>query len=200
MNNIGYIYKTTNLINGKIYIGKRQVNKFNPNYFGSGKYIGRAINKHGLIHFKVELIAYATNKKEINELEKFYISESRRLLNPNNVYNIMDGGEGGNAIEVHKPNCQCAACKAKRGEYKGANHPMYGKYHNQNTIDKLSKSNTGKKRTQESKDKQSETMLNKFLKHKPYCLCCFCKAKRGEYRGENSPMSKKNRVARTLIF
>ncbi len=29
----------------------------------------------------------------------------------------------------HKPNCQCASCKSKRGEYKGSSHPMFGKHH-----------------------------------------------------------------------
>lgn len=44
------IYKTTNLINGKIYIG--QDSKDRPNYYGSGKLIHRAIKKYGKENFK----------------------------------------------------------------------------------------------------------------------------------------------------
>ena len=39
------IYKTTNLINKKIYVGKDK--KENPNYFGSGKILSLAIKKYG---------------------------------------------------------------------------------------------------------------------------------------------------------
>jgi len=35
------IYKITNLINNKIYVGKSELN--NPNYYGSGIHITRAI-------------------------------------------------------------------------------------------------------------------------------------------------------------
>ena len=33
----GYIYETTNLINGKKYIGKKASTKFLEDYYGSGK-------------------------------------------------------------------------------------------------------------------------------------------------------------------
>lgn len=39
------IYKTTNLINSIIYIGLDTKN--NPNYFGSGLHLKRAVKKHG---------------------------------------------------------------------------------------------------------------------------------------------------------
>ena len=38
----GYIYKTTNLLNGRIYIGKRK-GDFDNNYFGSGRYLLNAV-------------------------------------------------------------------------------------------------------------------------------------------------------------
>lgn len=43
----GYIYETTNLINGKKYIGKRVKPKFDGNYKGSGKVLKHAIEKYG---------------------------------------------------------------------------------------------------------------------------------------------------------
>ena len=56
-----YLYKTTNLLNGKIYYGQHKGN-FCDNYLGSGKYIKYAINKYSKENFKVELITYAESK------------------------------------------------------------------------------------------------------------------------------------------
>ena len=52
----GYIYKTTNLINGKIYIGKRQKQEFDKYYLGSGIYLKKAIEKYGKENFSCEII------------------------------------------------------------------------------------------------------------------------------------------------
>ena len=53
---IGYIYKTSNLINNKIYIGKRQKSKFDKYYLGSGKKLKSAIQHYGKENFKCEVI------------------------------------------------------------------------------------------------------------------------------------------------
>ena len=41
----GYIYKTTNKINNKIYIGQHKHADFDKQYYGSGKIILEAIKK-----------------------------------------------------------------------------------------------------------------------------------------------------------
>ena len=41
----GYIYETTNLINGKKYIGKHKSSKFDENYYGSGTYLKKCYRK-----------------------------------------------------------------------------------------------------------------------------------------------------------
>ena len=52
----GYIYRTHNKVNGKMYIGKRISNKFLENeYLGSGKILRNAVNKYGKENFYVEL-------------------------------------------------------------------------------------------------------------------------------------------------
>lgn len=90
MRRIRIIYKVTNLINNKIYIGKDSNNK--KNYFGCGKAIVTAIKKYGIKNFKKEIIDHAYSLKQINKKEthwiKFYNSN-----NPKIGYNRSLGGE-----------------------------------------------------------------------------------------------------------
>jgi len=89
---IGYIYKITNLINKKIYIGKHISTTFDPDYFGSGRNINKAIEKYGIENFKIELECWAKNNMELDNLEIKYILQYRKLLGARNCYNIADGG------------------------------------------------------------------------------------------------------------
>ena len=50
----GVIYKVTNNVNGKIYIGKNATN--NPHYFGSGIILRNAIKKYNKKNFKKEIL------------------------------------------------------------------------------------------------------------------------------------------------
>jgi len=86
------IYKITNLLNNKIYIGKSIHN--NPNYFGSGKIIKQAIKKYGKDNFKREVLIEFDFYDQIllNEAEKFWIESSNSL---HKGYNISEGGSGG---------------------------------------------------------------------------------------------------------
>lgn len=47
----GYVYKTTNLINGRIYIGQHKSNGLDEQYIGSGKILGIALKKYGRRNF-----------------------------------------------------------------------------------------------------------------------------------------------------
>lgn len=89
----GLIYKTTNLINNKIYIGQTtNVQKWEKReYKGSGKLIKSSIKKYGWENFKSELICYAYNQEELNDLEIKYIEEFNSIF-PNG-YNISPGGD-----------------------------------------------------------------------------------------------------------
>ena len=94
MNNYGYIYKTTNLINNKLYIGQHK-GEFDKNYLGSGKVIKQAIKKYGEDTFAVVLLGLSENKKSADILEKYYIAYYRKLLGCESIYNIAEGGQGG---------------------------------------------------------------------------------------------------------
>lgn len=88
----GYIYKTTNLITGVIYIGKRK-GEFTSSYKGSGTYLRRALNKYGDVNFSVKLIEYCPTLEFQNEREKFWIEYYRKTGCL--MYNIASGGDGG---------------------------------------------------------------------------------------------------------
>ena len=66
----GYIYKTTNLINGKIYIGQHKSEEYDSSYYGSGKLIRRAIEKYGIENFSNTVLCCCDSKQELNKMEK----------------------------------------------------------------------------------------------------------------------------------
>ena len=93
----GYIYKTTNLVNNKVYIGKKESPVYVPTYYGSGKIIRRAIERYGASNFKNEILDTAMSKKDLNDKEKQYITYYKEQLG-DDCYNIASGGDGGNVI------------------------------------------------------------------------------------------------------
>jgi group I intron endonuclease len=94
----GYVYKATNLINGRIYIGQNKAINFIPGYMGSGVAIKLSIKKYGRQSFKVELIAEAHDKKSLDVLEKYYIGTYRKKMGIGKLYNIAEGGNGGSPM------------------------------------------------------------------------------------------------------
>lgn len=109
----GYIYKTTNLINDKIYIGQKHSNTFLENkYLGSGYLLKKAITKYGKENFKVEFLESANSKIELDRKEIQYIA----LYNSTDSdigYNIAKGGQGGQMVPPH---IQSEEEKLKRSE------------------------------------------------------------------------------------
>lgn len=89
-----YIYKTTNLINGKFYIGKSEkpINE-STTYYGSGILLKKAIKKYGKDNFKKEIIDTANDILGLDEKEQYWIDITKAKLIG---YNIADGGTGGN--------------------------------------------------------------------------------------------------------
>ena len=83
------VYKITNLINKKTYIGKHQTTVIDDGYMGSGKLIQRAINKYGLECFSKEILHIFDNEADMNAAEK------RLVVLDENTYNICPGGHGG---------------------------------------------------------------------------------------------------------
>lgn len=87
------VYKTTNLVNGKIYIGKHETDNLDDGYLGSGILIQRAIEKYGKENFKREILFECSSREEMNAKEAELVNEE--FLKLDDVYNIKLGGEGG---------------------------------------------------------------------------------------------------------
>lgn len=176
------IYKTTNLINGKIYIGQDSRNI--PSYIGSGHAIVNAIKKYGKKNFKKEILKECFSKKEMDKLEiefiKLYDSTNRKI-----GYNISLGGGGSLGLKlskehkslISKANKEKIVSKETRekiskshtgkkrtelhkknvslnhSDVSGKNNPMYGKTHTKEAKNRISKLNKGRKRTEEVLEK-----------------------------------------------
>lgn len=89
------IYKTTNLVNGKIYVGKDSLN--DPAYFGSGTILARAIRKYGLSSFRKDILEVCSTPQELDNREQHWI---RKLKSTDRKkgYNIASGGTGGDTF------------------------------------------------------------------------------------------------------
>ena len=89
----GYIYITTNLINGKRYIGQKKSDRFLGNkYLGSGKILQEAVRKNGKENFKVDLLEECDTKEELDARERYYI-KLFDAARSDDFYNIAIGGQ-----------------------------------------------------------------------------------------------------------
>ena len=84
-----YIYKITNIINQKYYIGAHKTSNIKDNYFGSGVGLKRAIKKYGKENFIKEIICFCEDENDMYSREKEIVT-----LNENS-YNMTNGGKGG---------------------------------------------------------------------------------------------------------
>ena len=89
-----FIYLTTNLINGKKYLGKHSTNNLNDNYLGSGLGIFRAIKKYGKQNFKREILEFCKNSEECFKRE-YELSKEFNVVSDKTFYNNEYGGRGG---------------------------------------------------------------------------------------------------------
>lgn len=87
-----YIYKITNTINSRWYIGKH--NGTDPTYMGSGKILKQAYAKYGKESFIKEILETCTSEKELNLREQHWISITNATTDPFS-YNLAEGGSGG---------------------------------------------------------------------------------------------------------
>ena len=88
----GYIYKITNKVNGKVYIGKRKSSTLDESYWGTGVKLRNALNEFGENNFSKEILEWCSTEDILKERERYWIlyEDSR---NPEKGYNIKPGSE-----------------------------------------------------------------------------------------------------------
>jgi len=155
------IYKTTNLVNGKIYIGQDKYN--NPRYLGSGKILHLAFKKYSVENFIKEIIEECESKEHLDERERYWIN-FYKSTDRNIGYNIALGGNGGDTISNHPDK---DLIRQKHSEWMQENNPTRGRKRSEDEMERWKDSfvgkykgenslNFGKKHNGDSKIKMSE--------------------------------------------
>ena len=160
------IYKITNLLDGKFYIGKHKTKNLDDGYMGSGILIRRAIEKHGVENFKKEVLHVFQTEAEMNEAEKRLV-----ILNENS-YNLCEGGHGSWSLLNRTGIKHTDATKQKMREAKlGIPRPdevkqkmsqsRKGWRPSEDTLKNMSNGQRGRKHSDETKQKMAESHKGK---------------------------------------
>lgn len=157
------VYKHTNKINGKVYIGQtgqKPENRWQEGrgYKGSDRFY-KAIQKYGWDNFEHEVLFSFLSQKEAKVIERKLIQEYNSI-DPLFGYNLTTGGE---TTEFSKETLK----KMSQSRSKEKHH-LWGKHHSEETKKKIGKANSGensgwygKKHTLEEREKISKALKGK---------------------------------------
>ena len=163
-----YIYKITNQINGKIYIGKHSTDNLDDGYMGSGILICKAEKKYGKENFTKEYLAFCDTEEKLNWFEKFYIKK----FNAREVgYNLTDGGDGHSGFIMSEETKQKIS-EAKKDKTLSEEHKQ-----------KLSEAKKGKTLSEEHKQKISEAIKKQLIE------------KGGPFKGKHQSEETKQKIS-----
>lgn len=118
------VYKTTNLVNGKFYIGVHSTNKIEDGYLGSGRIFKRALKKYGLESFFREILFdFPTAEEAFAKEEELVTLE---FINQKDNYNFKTGGGQGLVSEETRKRQSLANKRPWLGK-RGSEIPWFGK-------------------------------------------------------------------------
>lgn len=180
--NYHFIYKTTNLLNGKYYYGMHSTNDLNDGYYGSGRRLKRSLNKYGKENHKVEIVEYLPNRKSLIDREKEVVNLNE--IAKEECMNLMIGGRGGLPINVDEKLFHYLGGKVsgKINADKIKNDPEFAKKNRERWNENLRKTRlikrcgydwTDKHHTEESKQKigTKNSIKQKGEKNSQYGTC-----------------------------
>ncbi len=124
-----YLYKITNQLNKKVYIGQSKNDKYRWRqhcYFAknpekTGQYIHRAMAKYGIENFIFEIVATCQTQEDANEIESILIQQYNSR-NKKYGYNLVVGGNYGGHSEETRQKLRVATTK----RLKEQGHPCQG--------------------------------------------------------------------------
>ena len=139
------IYRCTNNVNGKVYIGytqksldKRIIEHKSNSKKGSHYLLHKAIQKYGIDAFHWEIIFESKDKNYLlKEMECYFIKEYNSYFENNCGYNMTYGGQGGMTDKTHTEETKN---KLKFARNKRDVEPMLGKKHSDESKIKMSES------------------------------------------------------------
>lgn len=181
MKPIGYIYLTTCIVNGKIYVGKHELNGI-ANYIGSGRLFTRAVRKYGKDKFKKKILRLCYTLHELRVWEHVYIVKYN-ATDRSVGYNIAKGDVNTTEFNPAKlPEVREKIRKAvkERGNLEGENNPNFGNKWSEKQRKHLSKA---LKRTYKI---NGHPRIGSH--HKKSSKEIMRKKKLGIYLGQNNPM------------
>jgi hypothetical protein len=152
-NHIYIVYKTTNLVNQKIYIGVHHQKFHFPilfeGYLGSGMALNMAIKKYGKENFIRETLFVYYTSEEAYAKEREIVNKA--FIARKDTYNCCGGGMGPSFHSEETKKKLSKIGKTKKGEL----NSFYDKEHTEETKQKIGDANRGRKHTEEAKKKMS---------------------------------------------
>jgi len=178
-----FVYITTNLINGKQYVGDHSTNSLNEGYIGTGTLIIKAIKKYGKENFKREILEFCNTRYEAFKAQEKYIIKYKTLV-PNG-YNISPTG-GLNEFGRHSEKTKKKISKVTSGK----NNGMFGKKHSEETKKKWSEKRKGPGSSMYGK--KGENCPNFGKKHSEETKKKWSIQRKGKLTGEKNGMYGKS--------
>jgi len=122
------IYKITNKLNQRYYIGSHMTENIDDGYLGSGDLIKAAIIKYGKENFEKEIIFMAFDEKSLNWAEEQLVIIHEH---DNKSYNLIPGGHRpplhfGENHPMKRPEVAASVSETKKKRYKTQPHHSKG--------------------------------------------------------------------------
>lgn len=148
-----FLYKITNVVDGKAYVGTTDniKRRWGQHKLPSSRclYVRNAIQKHGVNNFTFETLEVCVSKESASNFEIAAIKGFNTRA-PNG-YNLSEGGEGSVGY-AHSKETKQRMSEKNRGQH---NH-NFGKHLSEETKQRIGRANRGKQRTKEARRKMSE--------------------------------------------